>query len=132
MRLVPLYRVRPLRAVAVFHEIDKPPLPTLFALHKHLRRQQWVEFERLAGSAAPDAPKALPEPAREAATAAPVPNRDLEAPHVSTEERAHLGPSILYQNMPNPRQAAGGSLNQSEDKLYKPAPGARLNVPFSY
>ena len=77
-------------------------------------------------------PEAPQETGREAVTAAPVPNRDLEGPHVSNEARTRLGPSILYQNLPHPGQAGGGSLNQTEDKLYKPAPGARLNVPFSY
>ncbi|MDB5371866.1 MAG: hypothetical protein JWP04_508 [Belnapia sp.] len=63
---------------------------------------------------------------------APVPNRSLEAPRVIIEDRASLGPSVINRNLPGRGQASDGSVNLLEDKLFRPAPGARLSVPFSY
>lgn len=63
---------------------------------------------------------------------APVPNRSLEAPRVIIEDRASLGPSVINRSLPGRGQAEDGSPNLLEDKLFRPAPGARLRVPFSY
>ncbi|MBL6456761.1 hypothetical protein JMJ55_15600 [Belnapia sp. T6] len=63
---------------------------------------------------------------------APVPNRDLDPRQVLPQERTSLGPSLLYRNLPGRGLAAEGAPNLLEDKLYKPAPGARLTVPFAY
>lgn len=65
-------------------------------------------------------------------TVAPVPDRNQEGPRVIEQDRARINPSIIYRNLPGRGQADQGSPDVLEDKLFKPAPGARLNVPFSY
>jgi hypothetical protein len=66
--------------------------------------------------------------------AAPVPNRDLEAPRgdIGTGDRARLSPSVITKPLPNQGMATEGAQNIQEERLFFPAPGARLNVPFSY
>jgi hypothetical protein len=64
--------------------------------------------------------------------AAPVPNRDLEAPRAPGTDRARLSPSVIHRPLPNQGMAAEGAQNIQEERLFFPAPGARLNVPFSY
>jgi hypothetical protein len=63
---------------------------------------------------------------------APVPDRSKEGPRVVEQDRARINPSIINRNLPGRGQADQGSPDLLEDKLFKPAPGARLNVPFSY
>ena len=77
--------------------------------------------------------QAAPEPAGPRLEAAPVPNRDLEGPRApGTGERARLSPSVIHRPLPNQNMAAEGAQNIQEERLFFPAPGARLNVPFSY
>lgn len=63
---------------------------------------------------------------------APVPDRTKEGPRVVEQDRARLNPSIINRNLPGRGQADQGSPDLLEDKLFRPAPGARLNLPFSY
>jgi hypothetical protein len=63
---------------------------------------------------------------------APVPDRSNEGPRVVEKDRTRINPSIIYRNLPGRGQADQGAPDLLEDKLFKPAPGARLNVPFSY
>ena len=63
---------------------------------------------------------------------APVPDRSKEGPRVIERDRARIDPSIINRNLPGRGQANQGAPDVLEDKLFKPAPGARLNVPFSY
>ena len=63
---------------------------------------------------------------------APMPDRSKEGPRVVEQDRARINPSIIYRNLPGRGQADQGAPDVLEDKLFKPAPGARLNVPFSY
>ncbi len=74
-----------------------------------------------------------PEPVPRA-EAAPVPNRDLEAPRApgASGERARLSPSVIHRPLPGQGMAAEGAQNIQEERLFFPAPGARINVPFSY
>lgn len=65
-------------------------------------------------------------------TVAPVPDRNQEGPRVIEQDRARINPSIINRSLPGRGQADQGSPDVLEDKLFKPAPGARLNVPFSY
>jgi hypothetical protein len=65
-------------------------------------------------------------------TAAPVPDRSVEGPRVIPQDRTRLGPGLIDRNLPGRGHAMEGSPSLLEDKLFKPAPGARLNVPFSY
>lgn len=64
--------------------------------------------------------------------AAPVPNRDLEAPHAVEKDHPRLSPDVIHRRLPSRGMAAEGSPNQREEQLFKPAPGARLSLPFSY
>jgi hypothetical protein len=72
-----------------------------------------------------------PEPAPRL-EAAPVPNRDLEAPRAPGTDRTRLSPSVIHRPLPGQGMAAEGAQNIQEERLFFPAPGARLNVPFSY
>ena len=67
-----------------------------------------------------------------ASTAAPVPNRSLDTTPVVPDARTRLGPGVIDRNLPGKGQANEGSPSLLEDKLFRPVPGARLNVPFSY
>ena len=63
--------------------------------------------------------------------AAPVPNRDIEAPinrRISME--ATLTPEVFRRQMPGRGMTAEGVSSQREERVYAPAPGARLTVPF--
>ncbi|WP_149539802.1 hypothetical protein [Siccirubricoccus phaeus] len=77
-----------------------------------------------------------PLPRRDAGMAgsfpAPVPNRELEAPSSKVVERPRLDPSIIHRPLPSRGAAAEGSVSRLEEKLFEPAPGARLRLPFSY
>jgi hypothetical protein len=65
--------------------------------------------------------------------AAPVPNRDLEGPRApGAADRARLAPSVIHRPLPSQGMATEGAQNIQEERLFFPAPGARLNVPFSY
>lgn len=91
---------------------------------------------RQAGAGAQQQQQAAP-PFDTSATqleAAPVPNRDLEAPRApgTGTDRARLSPSVIHRPLPSQGMAAEGAQNIQEERLFFPAPGARLNVPFSY
>ncbi|WP_343893249.1 hypothetical protein, partial [Craurococcus roseus] len=64
--------------------------------------------------------------------AAPVPNRDLEGPRAQEADRARLSPSVIHRPLPSQGMATEGAASIQEERLFFPAPGARLNVPFSY
>lgn len=65
--------------------------------------------------------------------AAPVPNRDLEGPRApSGTDRTRFAPSVIHRPLPNQGMATEGAANIQEERLFFPAPGARLKVPFSY
>lgn len=64
--------------------------------------------------------------------AAPVPNRDLEAPRVVEKDQTRLSPSVIHRRLPQQGMAAEGAPNEREERLFFPAPGARLSVPFAY
>lgn len=104
-----------------------PPRPPASKPHQARRRV------RQRGPAE-DTRQATPPP--EPATrleAAPVPNRDLEGPRArSAADRARLSPSVIHRPLPGQGMAAEGAQNIQEERLFFPAPGARLNVPFSY
>ena len=72
------------------------------------------------------------QPGLQAGVRAPVPNRNLDAPLVIPQDRTSLGPSIINRSLPGRGQASDGAPSLLEDKLFRPAPGARLNVPFSF
>jgi hypothetical protein len=83
------------------------------------------------------APAADPNPPPAASQAphldaAPVPNRDLEAPRVVERDRTRLSPSVIHRRLPRQGMAAEGAPNEREERLFFPAPGARLSVPFAY
>ncbi|MDO9710634.1 hypothetical protein [Paracraurococcus lichenis] len=65
-------------------------------------------------------------------SAAPVPDRSREGPKVVEQDRTRLNPSIINRSMPGRGQVDQGSPDLLEDKLFKPAPGVRLQAPFSY
>lgn len=64
--------------------------------------------------------------------AAPVPNRNMEAPRTPAEDRTRLSPSVIHRPLPSQGMATEGAASIQEERLFFPAPGARLNVPFSY
>ena len=76
--------------------------------------------------------QAARRPDGQAGIRAPVPNRNLDVPLVIPQDRTSLGPSIINRNLPGRGQASEGAPSLLEDKLFRPAPGARLNVPFSF
>jgi hypothetical protein len=102
----------------------RPPAPKPRQARRRVRQRGPAE----------DAREATPPP--EPATrleAAPVPNRDLEGPRArSAADRARLSPSVIHRPLPGQGMAAEGAQNIQEERLFFPAPGARLNVPFSY
>lgn len=61
-----------------------------------------------------------------------MPNRDVEAPRTPGTDRARLSPSVIHRPLPNQGMATEGAQNMQEERLFFPAPGARLNLPFSY
>jgi hypothetical protein len=64
---------------------------------------------------------------------APVPNRNLEPPRAAApSESPSLSPSIIHRPLPSTDSARDGSRSYDEERLFFPAPGARLTVPFSY
>lgn len=73
-----------------------------------------------------------PRPQGPVFEAAPVPNRDLEAPRVVEKDVPRLSPSVIQRSLPSRGQAAEGNVNLGEERLFNPAPGARLNLPFKY
>lgn len=80
----------------------------------------------------PSPPPPPRTPGAAANAQAPVPNRNLEGPRAVVEDRASLNPSVINRNLPGRGHAATGTPTLLEDKLFTPAPGARLSLPFSY
>jgi hypothetical protein len=78
------------------------------------------------------AARPLPPRQPQLGSLAPVPNRDVERQPTLPDPRTTLGPSLLYRNLPGRGLAEEGAPNLLEEKLYRPAPGARLRVPFAY
>ena len=65
--------------------------------------------------------------------AAPVPNRTFEGPVVApATEGPTLEPSIIQRQLPGRGATSTGGPNRTEERLFDPAPGARLTVPFKY
>lgn len=64
------------------------------------------------------------------ADAAPVPNRDIEAPIRSYSMEARLAPDIFRSRMPGRTANTDGVLNQREERVYTPGAGARWTLPF--
>jgi hypothetical protein len=61
---------------------------------------------------------------------APVPNRDIEAPSTYTPPEPRIMPEMFRSSMPGRGATAQGVSAQNEERVYSPAPGARLTVPF--
>jgi hypothetical protein len=62
---------------------------------------------------------------------APVPNRDIEAPHQQyTAPKPRLVPEVFNSRMPGRGATVEGLSDRYEERVYSPAPGARLTVPF--
>lgn len=64
--------------------------------------------------------------------AAPVPNRSLDRPVIAPIDGPTLEPSIIQRKLPGRGQAAEGAPSRTEERLFDPAPGARLTLPFTY
>ncbi len=64
------------------------------------------------------------------AEAAPVPNREIEAPVRAFSMQAQLLPDIFRSRMPGRTANTDGVINQREERVYTPAAGARLVLPF--
>jgi hypothetical protein len=81
-------------------------------------------------------PAPPPRPSTSAAPApdlAPMPNRSLEPPRIArNDDLPSVSPSIIHRRLPGQGQAAEGSPHRNEERLFAPAPGARVRVPFSY
>ena len=79
-------------------------------------------------------PPAAPPPVqvrRSRGELAPVPNRDIEAPtNPQYSMQAKLMPEVFRQQMPGRGMTATGLSDQREERVYAPAPGARLTLPF--
>ncbi len=94
------------------------------------RRQ--ARQQRAPNEASRQAAPAGPQDTEHRLEAAPVPNRDLEAPRSAQTDRTRLSPSVIHRPLPSQGMAVEGAQNIQEERLFFPAPGARLNVPFSY
>lgn len=82
---------------------------------------------------APDPPPKSATPGFAGTEAAPVPNRAYEGPVViAPPEGPTLAPSVIQRGLPGRGQATAGSPSKTEERLFDPAPGARLTVPFRY
>ena len=93
------------------------------------RPRQAAKPESMPRKAEPVAPDPPGEPMVEAA---PVPNRNLEAPRVVEKDAPSLSPSVIQRALPSRGQATEGSVSLQEERLFNPAPGARLHLPFRY
>lgn len=62
--------------------------------------------------------------------AAPVPNRNIEAPLQGFSMEPKVTPEVFRSRMPGRSANIDGATNQQEQRAYAPAPGARLIVPF--
>jgi hypothetical protein len=80
-------------------------------------------------------PPAPPLPAGPRAEAAPLPNRDLEAPpeRFTQRERTRVEPTIISPRALQRGQTFGAEhLPDRNDRLFQePAPGARLRIPLN-
>ena len=103
-----------------------PSRPQLVRRSQRIEEMPRMESVPLLGSA--QASTLARRPANEVA---PMPNRDIEAPvnrRISMEAR--LMPEVFRQQMPGRGMTAEGVSSQREERVYAPAPGARLTVPF--
>ncbi len=103
-----------------------PARPQMVRRSQRIEEMPRMESVPLLGSA--QARTLAPRPLDQAA---PVPNRDIEAPvnrRVSMEAR--LTPEVFRRQMPGRGMTAEGVSSQREERVYAPAPGARLTVPF--
>ena len=103
-----------------------PSKPRRPALRRQARRRQPAEAPPQTAMAAP------PVELEHRLEAAPVPNRNVEPPRVPQTDRTRLSPSVIHKPLPNQGMATDGAASIQEERLFFPAPGARLNVPFSY
>jgi hypothetical protein len=69
---------------------------------------------------------------REFGARAPVPDRTIEPPAQAPGNGQAFGPAILQRSLPGRSPAEGPAPTVLEDQLFKPAPGARLRLPFSF
>ena len=102
----------------------RPPRPA--------RRRQTRQQRAAAEEAARRAAQPAPLDTEHRLEAAPVPNRDMEGPRAQQTDRTRLSPSVIHRRLPSQGMATEGSASIQEERLFFPAPGARLNVPFSY
>jgi hypothetical protein len=96
------------------------------------RRRTPRRLEAAVEPIRPLGPPEAPPQARPRLDAAPVPNRDIEAPRTVHRDEPEFGPTVMNRRLPSRGQAAEGSYSSREDRLFTPGPGARLSVPFSY
>lgn len=102
------------------------PSPAPAAPPRRPRRRRQA---RRAEPPAPEAQAAVPP----RPDLAPVPNRNLEGPRAAAPSQSpSFGPSIIHRPLPSTSSARDGSRSYDEERLFFPAPGARLTVPFSY
>jgi hypothetical protein len=92
---------------------------------------------RRAAPPAAETPPPLPPapPAAPRADIAPMPNRSLEAPRQPyTGDAVRIRPEFIEpRRLPDTRAQPGNDYTQRQDSLFRdPAPGARLQIPFSY
>ena len=104
----------------------RPPPP------QRPRRQRQPRRQARKPQPAADPNPPPPAPQAPQLEAAPVPNRDLEAPRVVEKDQTRLSPSVIHRRLPQQGMAAEGAPNEREERLFFPAPGARLSVPFAY
>lgn len=113
----------------------RPPAETAQAPQQRPRRPRRPATKPVPAPPMPVPPQAatpsLPE--RRDLEPAPVPNRSLEPPWmVQRAEGPRLAPSIIQRRLPGQGQAAEGSPSITEERLFAPAAGAHIKVPFSY
>jgi hypothetical protein len=64
---------------------------------------------------------------------APLPRMDIEAPRVAEEQSAQITPTFIAPSVPGRGMAeAGRQPDAVSDRLFPPAPGARLRLPMSW
>lgn len=59
-----------------------------------------------------------------------MPNREIELPAVRYTLDPKLAPEVFRSRMPGRSVNTDGAVNQREERVYSPAAGARLTLPF--